>query len=270
MSLKLKSSAGLFRRFGTRRHDRRLSRPLVSEQLEDRRLLAVVTSLADSGAGSLRAALAAATPGETITFGGAATSGTITLTSGELLVNKGLTLDGAGQITVSGNNASRVFRVDDSLSTLANVTMRGLNVTGGRSASDGAGIYSKENLTLENLTISGNAAIGSSDGGGIAQTAGHLVVRNAILENNSAADDAAAVLFTSANNLTIEQGTRIRNNASGGANVQAATGAISILGGSNPTKTIRITDSFIESNTATSRALGGAAMGRACISSPEA
>ena len=48
-----------------------------------------VTNLADSGAGSLRATIAAATDGDTINF---AVSGAITLTSGELLINHDLTI----------------------------------------------------------------------------------------------------------------------------------------------------------------------------------
>ena len=74
----------------------------------------VVTTNADSGAGSLRQAIIDACPGSTITFDTAgvfATPQTITLTTGELVIDKSLTIDGPGasQLTVSGNNASRVF-----------------------------------------------------------------------------------------------------------------------------------------------------------------
>ena len=69
----------------------------------------VVTSLADSGAGSLRAAIAAVGSGETITF---AVTGMITLAS-ELAIDKSLTIQGPGasQLTVSGNNSVRVFNI---------------------------------------------------------------------------------------------------------------------------------------------------------------
>src|SRR5262249_50333522 len=81
------------------------------EALEDRSLpstLTVVNNL-DSGAGSLRGEIAAANPGDQIVF--ATSVHVITLTSGELAVNKNLDIEGPGaaKLTVSGNNASRVF-----------------------------------------------------------------------------------------------------------------------------------------------------------------
>ena len=69
-----------------------------------------VTNTNDSGAGSLRQAIADALNGDTIDFG---VTGTITLTTGELLVNKGITIHGPGpdHLTVDGNHASGVFYV---------------------------------------------------------------------------------------------------------------------------------------------------------------
>src|SRR3954447_4092298 len=61
-----------------------------------------VTSAADSGAGSLRADVAAAHNGDTVAFAPSLAGQTITLTSGELLINKNLTITGLGasQLTV--------------------------------------------------------------------------------------------------------------------------------------------------------------------------
>lgn len=74
-------------------------------------LAATVTSLADNGSGSLREAIANATAGETINF---AVTGIITLTSGELVIDKDLTMQGPGadQLIISGNSASRVFFIN--------------------------------------------------------------------------------------------------------------------------------------------------------------
>ena len=91
-----------------RRHTpggRRSSRPRL-EVLEDRTLLStdIVTNTNDSGAGSLRATISSASPGDTIAFASGVT-GTITLTSGELDINENLDIEGpgAGILTISGN-----------------------------------------------------------------------------------------------------------------------------------------------------------------------
>src|SRR3712207_4495617 len=70
-------------------------RPLM-ESLEDRRLLSTltVTNLQDSGAGSLRDAIALAASGDTIVFGSGLGGQTIGLTGGELAINKSLTIQG--------------------------------------------------------------------------------------------------------------------------------------------------------------------------------
>ncbi len=89
-----------------------------------------VTTLADSGAGSLRQALADSAAGDTITF---AVTGTITLTSGELVITNSLTIAGPGatNLAVSGNSVRRVFRIGN---PVASVTISGLTICNGKSA----------------------------------------------------------------------------------------------------------------------------------------
>src|SRR6476661_9794381 len=69
-----------------------------------------VTNTNDSGAGSLRQALAVAHDGDSITF---AVSGTITLTSGALVVTKNVTISGPGadQLSIVGIPLQSVFSV---------------------------------------------------------------------------------------------------------------------------------------------------------------
>ena len=87
-----------------------------------------VTSTADSGAGSLRQAIADAVSGDTIDFALDGCPCTITLTSGELVIDKSLTIQGPGAnlLAVSGNSATRVFSV-----TADDVEMVGLHITRG-------------------------------------------------------------------------------------------------------------------------------------------
>lgn len=61
-----------------------------------------VTNILDSGAGSLRAEIAAAQPNDTIVFAPSLKGQTITLTGGELVINKSMSIQGpgAGQLTI--------------------------------------------------------------------------------------------------------------------------------------------------------------------------
>ncbi len=119
----------------------------------------------DSGAGSLRQAIADADSGDTITFAHSLRGQTITLTSGALDVTKSLDIDGPGasQLAVSGGGNSEVFDV----SSGTTVTISGLTITGG-SAAQGGGIYNAGALTLDHDAMTANQAGGNvADGGGI-------------------------------------------------------------------------------------------------------
>src|SRR6516164_10217014 len=99
------------RRRRTDRPTRQLCR-LLLEPLEGRCMPSTVTNLNDAGAGSLRQAIIDTPSSGTVDFQ-AGLSGTIPLSTGELLIVKDLTIAGPGSdvITVSGNHASRVFDI---------------------------------------------------------------------------------------------------------------------------------------------------------------
>lgn len=123
----------------------------------------VVTNLNDSGPGSLRQALldANATLGfDTVTFAPGLT-GTITLTSGEIPIVEHVNVLGpaGGGITVSGNNASRIFAIDTDTVSIANLAF-----TAGRSAEGGAIHARIDDLDLTNVTFTNNTAL--TGGGG--------------------------------------------------------------------------------------------------------
>src|SRR6516165_4327958 len=81
--------------------------------LEDRTLPSTLTVLnnADSGDGSLRAAISVAQSGDQIVFDPSLHGQTITLTSGQLAITKSLDIEGPGadQLSISGNHQSRIF-----------------------------------------------------------------------------------------------------------------------------------------------------------------
>ena len=149
----------------------------------------VVTNTNDSGAGSLRQAIIDVGAGDEITFD-AGVTGTITLTSGELAINKDMTITGPGAdvLSIDGNASSRIFEIGTSY-TNPTVTITGLTITNG-SETYGGGIYNySDNLTLENCAISGNSA--SSWGGGMFNQGyrGHCspTLTNCTISGNSAA-----------------------------------------------------------------------------------
>ncbi|MEM9008448.1 MAG: choice-of-anchor Q domain-containing protein [Cyanobacteria bacterium P01_F01_bin.86] len=134
-----------------------------------------VTSTADQGAGSLRHAIANAKKGDTIQFAQNLAKKTIKLTSGQLLVNKSITIDGkkAPGLVISGNNASRVFKVERE----QNVTFKNLIIADGKTKGAGGGIDTRHESTLNlfNVELRNNK---SELGGGL--RVGHLAKANII------------------------------------------------------------------------------------------
>lgn len=91
-----------------------------------------VTSIADNGTGSLRAAIAQSQSGDTIQFASTLANQTITLTSGELdiPVGKNLVIDGAGAsgLTISGNNTSRILHLESTSVNPTSLTIKNLTL----------------------------------------------------------------------------------------------------------------------------------------------
>jgi len=126
-----------------------------------------VTSSADSGAGSLREALGAASNNDMIHFAPALNGATITLSSGSLgITGRTLTVDAsalASGITISGGNSSRIFTITSN----ADVTLRSLQLRNGREdAGNGGGLYAiSSHLVLDACSI--HDCVSAYDGGGL-------------------------------------------------------------------------------------------------------
>jgi hypothetical protein len=163
----------------------------------------LVTTDADSGAGSLRAMIADPIC-TTITF---ADNYTIVLAS-ELTIGRDVTINGIGQaVTISGNSAVRGFNINSgatvSLNNLAVVngvhddvgggvdnlgTLYVTNVTfsGNRTQFGGGGIMNVGVLVVADSTFSGNRVSSLGCGGAICNWDGTLDVTNSTFSNNSA------------------------------------------------------------------------------------
>ncbi|HEY1507752.1 MAG TPA: hypothetical protein VGF93_02040, partial [Solirubrobacteraceae bacterium] len=165
---------------------------------------ATVTTTADSGAGSLRDAIANASDGQTIDFAPALNGQTITLTTGGLLVTHSLTISGpgAGNLTINGGNNGSVFEVVIPAAmppASTSATISGLTITGGNVRDGGGGGISAvtvDTVTLTGDTISGNQAPirtnFESGGGGVNINGGKLVISNSTISNNGVTFNADA------------------------------------------------------------------------------
>ena len=213
-----------------------------------------VTNTSDSGPGSLRQALANANDGDTITF---AVTGTIGLTSGELLVDKSVTISGPGtaSLAVDGNENSRVFHV----SSGKTVSISGLTITNGHVVGPdyGGGILNDHAvLTMDSCAVQNCVAVQSNSGGGVYSDgsggSATLTILNSAITSNHAYS-AGGGIYNDANNggsamLTITNSSVSENNAAFVSDVGLSGGE----GGGifNDGGTVMITNSSVSDNSA--------------------
>jgi hypothetical protein len=148
-----------------------------------------VTSTADSGPGSLRAAIAAAGDGDTIQFDAALIGQVITLTSGELVIDKNITIRGPGEpnlLTVWTGLIPLSFRIFHVMPGRF-VTIEGLTIYGGHPNTSGGGILNDQaTLTINSCTVDRNFS--GVSGGGISNqgASAMLTIVNSNVTTNSA------------------------------------------------------------------------------------
>jgi predicted outer membrane repeat protein len=171
----------------------------------------VVSSVADSGPCTLRDTIANAATGSTITFHPSLSGLTITLLT-NLTVNKNLTIDGQDRnITLSGNNAVRLFNIPSSSNATAH--LKNLTLTKGYTSSNGGAVFlgAFNTLTLTNIVISNS--VSGSRGGAIYAQQSTLTLNNTTIANNSAV--AAGGLEFFVGTLTVAHSTFTGNRATG-------------------------------------------------------
>jgi hypothetical protein len=246
------------------------------EVLEGRTLPSTFTvlNLADSGDGSLRAAVLAANanPGpDVIDFdNGLFANGmaTIQLTGGEIDINGGdiendsaltITGPGADKLTIDAQHSSGIFAIFAGFSILSGLsipvdaTISGLTLTGG---SAGA-ISNSETVTLANVVITGNST--SYGGGGIRNTAGIMTVIDSTVSDNSVFGlIGGGGILNEGGILTVTRCTLSDNTA-----VVVASGG----GIFNNSGILTVTDSILSHNSA-GQAGGGIANGNGIPNAP--
>ncbi len=177
-----------------------------------------VATNADAGTGSLRQAVLDVCPGGTIVFDMSQVTSPITLTSGELLIDKDLTIQGPGAniLTVMRSASASDFRVFELNGAGAGPTVNisGLTVSGGKATGNapaghgGAILQVNGTLTIRDSLISGNAA--DADGGGVFG-GGTLNVRRSTIGGNNAGRHGGGI--EAQGNTTVVNSTVVNNSA---------------------------------------------------------
>lgn len=220
-----------------------------------------VTNTSDSGAGSLRDAIASASNGDVIQFN---LSYPATITVGSpLMFGPSVTITGPGasNLIISGADGVGVFIVNGG----AIVTISGLTVAHGSSLlgggifnagtltldsvvvtnctmgnQQGGGIFNSGTLTLNNSQVDGNIAgtiappgtpgeIG--EGGGIYNNSGTLTLTNSDVSNNQALGTNAGNPLSSGGGIFLNSGTVALNGSTVNGNFAVTGGGISNGGG---------------------------------------
>jgi transcriptional regulator with XRE-family HTH domain len=189
----------------------------------------LVTTLQDSGTGSLRWATSNASPGSTITFD-PGLQGTLHLTD-VLHITKQLSIrgPGAGRLTISGDQTDE-FGIY--VSSTGSVAISGLTFTSCHLVNAGT-------LTLINSTISGNSALffstsannpsnGLALGGGIYNATGTLTLINSTVSGNRA-DGSGGGIFNATGTLTLINSTVSGNLADSGGGITNDSGTLKLI-----------------------------------------
>jgi Ca2+-binding RTX toxin-like protein len=186
----------------------------------------LAADIADGGGLSLREAIAWAAAGDTVVFASGLAGSTITLEQGQLALTKDIVINGdvdgdrKADITISGNDVSRIFLITGAFGTVTEVELRSLTLTQGNAgnnpggaieANNGGGIHSAGTLAVVNSTITGNAA--NNIGGGVYVLAGSASFVNATIHGNSASATGGGI-FTNASTTILN--SSVTGNTAGG------------------------------------------------------
>ncbi|MEO1058866.1 MAG: choice-of-anchor Q domain-containing protein, partial [Actinomycetota bacterium] len=199
-----------------------------------------VTTEADSGSGSLRAAIASANTTAGLNFIQFESSvDTVTLSSGELSLTDDVVIVGSGQ-KIDAKSSSRIFNI----ATDTDVAIASLTLTGGKTTGDASGgaIYSKGDLVVGYSTLNANTAGGP--GGGIYAADGTLDLENVTITGNTASAGGGVGIGSA--DVYLYNAT-VANNVGGGVD--------------NKSGTLTLTNSIVALNT-TEKDLTSAATGQ--------
>ena len=149
---------------------------------------------------------------------------------------------GANLLKVNGNNHGSVFTIS-SATALLNVTISGMEITGGDATLTGGGgvFIGNENVTLDHVWLHGNLT--TKQGGAVDGTdGGSITILSGTISGNSASGYGGGIYGTGAFNVVVKNSTISGNSTPG---VGGGIGLFSWAGG-----TFQIQNSTITNNTA--------------------
>jgi hypothetical protein len=217
-----------------------------------------VTSLNDSGPGTLRDTIGSAFDGDKIVFSSSLNGGTIGLASPIVyFISLDIEGPGAGLLSISGGNNSQLF---EALGSSTDETIAGLTLAQGFGGSGGAFLGTLDSATFLNCAFNGNVAqtigLGITAAGGALQVfANALTIQGCSFNGNAAAggflQDSSSLggaVYADVQNLSVIQSIFVNNHAVGSDGApqagDASGGALYALaennesGGLNPSVTL--------------------------------
>ena len=210
----------------------------------------VVTSPVDGAPNSLRAAIALAHDGDTITFDTNSTGPEIILNLGPLDITRSITISGPGAANLSVRGTTGPI-FDTAVAEVTAATISGLKLSGTTNTASGGAVYNTGTLTLSDCVISGNSA---QFGGGIFNQGGDITIDGCTISQNTASAGGGAISNqggAQGGTVTINN-TTISGNSAGSEN---GGGGIDSFGSQC---FLFINNSTLTGNSVTGSGLGGA------------
>jgi hypothetical protein len=221
--------------------------------------LGVVTvkNTADSGAGSLRAAIATAKSNDKIKFAASLANKTITLKSQlEIPPGKSLTIDGsaAAKLTISGGNASRIFYVNSNQDAPITLSLKNLTLANAYTADQGGAILGEHKAVINVQNVKFNRNVADKGGSAIfSRWENTLTVTGSQFNGNKAIagndERGGTIAFVSPGAITVRNSQFANNKGINGAAINSLNGKLTVsnckflkndtdaarVGGDNPT-----------------------------------